>query len=100
LAPARKLLDAGAIVSIASDFNPGSCHCDNLLLIASISAAQLKLNQTELWSSITLNAAKALGLSSQGALVPGMKPRFSIFKTQKISHITYHWGKNFFTLVD
>jgi imidazolonepropionase len=95
LAPSRKMLDAGVKVAIASDYNPGSCHCDNLLLIASIAAAQLKLNQAELWSGITLNAAHALGKFDQGALVVGMKPRFSLFKIKSLSHITYNWGRNF-----
>ena len=94
LAPARKILDAGVKVAIASDYNPGSCHCDNLLLIASISAAQLKMNQAEIWASITLNAAHALGLHYQGALAVGMKPRFSLFKAESLSHITYNWGQN------
>ena len=95
LAPARKMLDAGVKVALASDYNPGSCHCDNLLLIASISAAQMKLNQAELWSGITLNAAHALGLKQQGAIIEGMKPRFSLFKAPSLAHITYNWGKNF-----
>lgn len=95
LAPARALLDGGAKVAIASDYNPGSCHCDNLLLIASVASAQLKINQAELWSGITLNAAAALGLEKQGAIIPGMKPRFSLFKTESLSHITYNWGQNF-----
>jgi len=95
LAPARALLDGGAKVAIASDYNPGSCHCDNLLLIASVASAQLKINQAELWSGITLNAAAALGLLKQGAIIPGMRPRFSLFKTESLSHITYNWGRNF-----
>jgi imidazolonepropionase len=94
LAPARKLLDLGARMAIASDFNPGSCHCDNLLLIASVSAAQLKINQAELWAGITLNASAALGFGSQGAIIPGMKPRFTLFKAPSLSQITYNWGKN------
>ena len=95
LAPARKMLDSGVKVAIASDYNPGSCHCDNLLLIASIAAAQLKMNQAELWCGITLNAAHALGLRDQGVLKVGMKPRFSLFKVNQLSDITYEWGKNF-----
>lgn len=95
LAPARALLDSGAKVAIASDYNPGSCHCDNVLLVASMSAAQLKLNQAELWVAITLNASAALGLSQQGYIAAGMKPRFSLFKTESLSHITYNWGRNF-----
>jgi imidazolonepropionase len=94
LAPSRKLLDAGAKVAIASDYNPGSCHCDNVLMVASISAAQLKLKQVELWTAITLNAAHALGKFKQGALIEGMQPRFSLFKAPTLSHVTYHWGKN------
>lgn len=95
LAPARKLLDAGVKVAIASDYNPGSCHCDNVLLLASMVAAQFKLNQAELWSAITLNAAHALGLKDQGALVVGQRARMSLFKAESLSHITYNWGKNF-----
>jgi imidazolonepropionase len=95
LAPARKMLDAGIKVALASDYNPGSCHCDNLLLVASMAAAQLKLNQAELWCGITHNAAHSLGKRDQGVLLPGMKPRFSLFKATSLANITYHWGKNF-----
>lgn len=95
LAPARALLDSGTKVAIASDYNPGSCHCDNLLLIASLCAPQLKLNQAELWAGITYNAAHALGFTKQGALIGGMKPRFTLFKTESLSHVTYNWGRNF-----
>lgn len=95
LAPARKILDAGVKVAIASDYNPGSCHCDNVLLVASIAAAQLKMNICETWCGMTLNAAHALGLKEQGAIIPGMLPRFSLFKAQSLSHISYHWGHNF-----
>ncbi len=95
MAPGRKLLDAGAKVAIASDFNPGSCHCSNLLLLASLAAPMYKMNIAELWCAITLNAAHALGLKDQGAIAPGMKARFSIFNTDSIDKITYSWGKNF-----
>jgi len=94
LAPAREMLDSGVKVALASDFNPGSCHVDNLILIASISAAALKLNQAELWAAISLNAAAALGLKNQGVIAKGMASRFSLFKAPSLSHITYNWGKN------
>jgi imidazolonepropionase len=95
LAPAKKMLDAGVKMAIASDYNPGSCHCDNVLLVASMAAAQLKLNQAQLWAGITLNAAHALGLKKQGALIGGMLPRFALFEAPSLSHITYNWGRNF-----
>lgn len=94
LAPARALLDGGAKVALASDYNPGSCHCDNILLIASLAAPQMKLNQAELWCGMTLNSAHALNFRDQGAIIPGLKARFALFKTESLSHITYNWGKN------
>lgn len=94
-APARALLDAGVKVAMASDYNPGSCNCDNLILLASIAAPMYKMSQCEMWCAITLNAAHALGLKNQGAIIPGLAPRFSIFHTDSIDRITYNWGKNF-----
>lgn len=93
-ANARAFLDAGVKVAIASDFNPGSCHCDNILLIASLAAPMYKMNVAELWSAITLNAAHALGLKKQGAIIEGLKPRFTVFNTDSIARVSYNWGKN------
>ncbi len=90
----RKMLDSGVKVAMASDFNPGSCHCDNLILLASIAAPMYKMNLAEMWSAITLNAAHSLNLYDQGAIIAGKKPRFSIFNTDSIAKITYSWGKN------
>ncbi|MAZ49305.1 MAG: imidazolonepropionase [Halobacteriovoraceae bacterium] len=94
LANARRFLDEGCKVAIASDYNPGSCHCDNLVLLASLSAKKLELNLCELWSGMTLNAAHAVGLDQQGAIKLGLKPRFSLFKCQSIDEVTYNWGRN------
>lgn len=96
-ARAREMLNSGVKVAMASDYNPGSCHCDNLLMLASIAAPQYKMNITELWAAITLNASHSLGLKTQGALLPGMTPRFSMFKTEHFEDITYSWGKNLAT---
>ncbi len=94
LAPARNMLEAGVKVAIASDYNPGSCHCDNLILIAQISAKNLGMKPVELWSALTLNAAHALNLKEQGAIIPGLMPRLSIFKASTHEEIFYSWGKN------
>lgn len=93
-ANAKSFFDAGVKVAIASDYNPGSCHCDNVLLVASLAAPTYKMNIAQLWSAITLNAAHALNLKDQGALVPGLRPRFSIFDVSNIDRVTYHWGVN------
>jgi len=89
---ARTMLDAGCKVAIASDYNPGSSHVDNLLLVASVAAPSLKMNQAELWCAMTLNASAALGLKNQGALVPGYRAVFSLFRAQDIAETTYNWG--------
>ncbi len=94
-ANAKKMLDAGCKLSIASDYNPGSCHFDNVLFVASLSAPMYPLNSAQMWASITLNAAHALGLRSQGAIIEGLKPRFSFFNVNSISEISYNWGRNF-----
>ncbi|MFP5490619.1 MAG: imidazolonepropionase [Bacteriovoracia bacterium] len=94
LAPARTMLDAGCKVALASDYNPGSSHVDNLLLVASLAAPSLKLNQAELWAAITLNASAALGFFDQGAIAVGKKPTFALFRVTDISEVTYSWGRN------
>lgn len=93
-ANAKLMLEMGCKVSIASDYNPGSCHCDNLLMLASISAPMYPMNLAQMWTAITLNAASALGLSNQGAIIPNMDSKFSIFKCDSVSEITYNWGRN------
>ncbi len=93
-ADARAFLDSNVKVAIGSDYNPGSCHCDNVLLLASVAAPNYKMNLCELWVSITLNASHALGLSNQGSIKKGKLARFSFFKTNSIDEITYNWGRN------
>lgn len=93
-ANARAFLDAGVKVAIASDYNPGSCHCDNVLMIAALAAPMYKMNMAELWCAITLNASHALGIRNQGAIIAGLKPRFTVFNTDSIDRVTYNWGKN------
>ncbi|MBT4791205.1 MAG: imidazolonepropionase [Halobacteriovoraceae bacterium] len=94
LANAKRFLSAGCKVSLASDYNPGSCHCDNLIFIASMAAKSMHFNLAQLWSAITLNAAHALALTNQGAIIEGLAPRFTLFKCNSIDEITYSWGRN------
>ncbi len=91
LAPARKMLDAGCKVAIASDYNPGSCHFDNLPLLTAISSKLLNMNIAELTAAITLNAAAALGLEKQGAIITGHRPIFTILDFNSIDQFYYNW---------
>ncbi|WP_222983096.1 imidazolonepropionase [Flagellimonas meishanensis] len=91
--PARKILDAGGALSIASDHNPGSAPMGDLLAQASILGTFEKLSNTEVLSGITFRAAAALRLSDRGKLEPGTRADFVVFPTENYQEITYHQGQ-------
>lgn len=93
--PARKLLDAGCSLAIASDWNPGSAPQGHLLLQASLLAASEKLSTAEVFAGITYRAAAALGLSDRGILKEGAKADISIFPTHDYREILYQQGMLF-----
>ncbi|WP_326981086.1 imidazolonepropionase [Chryseobacterium sp. MYb264] len=90
--PARKLLDAGAIVAIASDWNPGSAPMGNLITQASILATFEKLTTAEVLAAMTFRAAFALSLEDRGRLVQGQNADFVTFKTPNFQNILYNQG--------
>lgn len=90
--PARKLLDAGAIVAIASDWNPGSAPMGNLITQASILATFQKLTTAEVLSGMTFRAAYALNLEDRGQLQAGKKADFVTFKTNNFQNVLYNQG--------
>ncbi|MDF2833369.1 imidazolonepropionase [Chryseobacterium indoltheticum] len=90
--PARKLLDAGAIVAIASDWNPGSAPMGNLITQASILATFEKLTTAEVLAGITFRSAFALGLEDRGQLKSGFKADFVTFKTNNFQNVLYNQG--------
>ncbi|CAD0221588.1 imidazolonepropionase [Chryseobacterium sp. JV274] len=90
--PARKLLDAGAIVAIASDWNPGSAPMGNLITQASILATFQKLTTAEVLAGMTFRAAYALNLEDRGQLKTGKKADFVTFKTNNFQNVLYNQG--------
>lgn len=90
--PARKLLDAGAIVAIASDWNPGSAPMGNLITQASILATFQKLTTAEVLAGMTFRAAYALNLEDRGQLEVGKKADFVTFKTNNFQNVLYNQG--------
>ncbi|PHI21063.1 imidazolonepropionase [Lewinellaceae bacterium SD302] len=91
--PARKLLDAGACLAIASDFNPGSAPMGDLLTQASILATYEKLSNAEVLAGITVRAARALRKKELGYLAAGTKADFIGFATNDYREITYQQGR-------
>jgi len=92
-APARKLLDAGACLAIASDWNPGSAPMGDLLMQAAVISAAEKLNTTEVFAGLTFRAAKALRLNDRGILAPGMRADMQAYPTNDYREILYQQGK-------
>jgi len=73
-APARRVLDAGARVALASDFNPGTAPEPGLQLTALLAASRMNLSAAEIFAALTLNAAASLGLdASHGHLSAGAR---------------------------
>lgn len=90
--PARKLLDAGAILAIASDWNPGSAPMGNLITQASILATYEKLTTAEVLAGMTFRSAFALGLEDRGRLQKDYKADFVSYKTNNFQNILYNQG--------
>ncbi|MCM4152776.1 imidazolonepropionase [Arenibacter sp. N53] len=90
--PARKLLDAGAAVAIASDWNPGSAPMGNLLVQAAILGTFEKLTNAEVLAGITFRAAAALDLKDRGKIETGLMADLIAFPTGDYKEILYQQG--------
>ncbi len=74
---ARALIDAGATVALATDFNPGSCPSQDLMLVGLLARLEMKMTLPEVFLAYTKNAAKALGIDhQQGDLSVGKRANF------------------------
>lgn len=92
-APARQLLDAGARVAIATDFNPGSSYTLNLPLMMHLSALYMKMNAAEIFAGVTYTAAAALGLENEiGTLDPGLADDFVVLPYPDFEEMYYRMG--------
>jgi imidazolonepropionase len=93
MTPARKLLDAGAILAIASDWNPGSAPMGDLLCGAALFGIYEKLSAAEIFSALTFRAAKALNLNDRGRIEKNLLADFQLYATNDFREILYHQGK-------
>jgi imidazolonepropionase len=91
--PARALVDAGAAVALATDFNPGSAFCESLPLCCSLAAMQLKLSPAESLAACTVNAAHVLGRSDRlGRLALGFQADVVLLDAPDWRYLAYHLG--------
>jgi imidazolonepropionase len=94
-APARKFIEKGCTVAVASDLNPGSSYTFNMLEVLTLGVFGMGLFPEEaIWAS-TLNGAYALGLENEaGSIETGKRADFNIFDVQDPIHLFYPFGEN------
>jgi imidazolonepropionase len=93
--PGRALVDAGAAVALATDFNPGSAFCESLPLCCSLAATQLELSPAESLAACTVNGAHVLGRSDRlGRLAPGYRADIVLLDAPDWRYLAYHLGGN------
>ena len=91
--PARALVDAGAAVALATDFNPGSAFCESLPLVCSLASTQLRLAPGEALGACTVNAAHVLGRADRlGRLAPGYAADVTLLDAPDWRYLAYHLG--------
>ncbi len=94
--PARRMIDAGLAIAVASDYNPGSCPSGNMNFMMSVCCVQFKMTPEETINAATINSAYAMDLSkTHGSIAVGKKA--NVFITKEIpgySFIPYSFGSN------
>ena len=92
-APARALINAGAAVALATDFNPGTSPTVNFPLILTLGVSQLRMSASEALVAATVNGAAALDLAGEtGQIAPGFSADLAIFEAEDIREIPYWYG--------
>jgi imidazolonepropionase len=93
LPPARALVDAGAAIALATDFNPGTSFCESLPLVCALAVVQLRLTPAEALAACTVNAAHVLARGDRmGRLAPGYEANCTLLAAPDWRYLAYHVG--------
>jgi imidazolonepropionase len=94
-APARALIDAGAIVSLSTDCNPGSSMTESMSMVLALATLQMKMTVEESLTAATLNGAHSLGLAEvTGSIESGKRADIVLLDAPNYLHLVYHFGVN------
>ena len=92
-APARRMIEMGLPVAVATDWNPGSTMSSSLALAMTMAVTQMKMTPAEAWMAVTANAAAAVGAGDRvGRIQPGYRADLALFDGGDYRHIPYHYG--------
>jgi imidazolonepropionase len=92
-APARKLIEAGAVVALATDFNPGTSPTVSMPMILSLACSQLRISPAEAIAAATINAAYSLRREKRiGSLEAGKQADLAVFEVEDYREIPYYFG--------
>ena len=92
-APARKLIEAGVPVALATDFNPGTSPTVNFPLVLTFGVSQLRMSAAEALIAATVNGAAALGLAAEtGQIAPGFSADLALFDAEDYRELPYWYG--------
>ncbi|MFZ1375451.1 MAG: imidazolonepropionase, partial [Geothrix sp.] len=92
-APARKMIEAGCRVALATDFNPGSCPCVDPLTILRLGCLQLRLTFEEAFTAMTLHAARSLRHADLGHLHAGARAEVLLWDVEELLELVYWVGE-------
>jgi imidazolonepropionase len=91
--PARDLIDSGAVVVLATDFNPGSAFCESLPLVMGLACTQLGMTPAEALAACTVNAAHVLGRTDRiGRIAVGYAADVVVLEAPDWRYLAYHLG--------
>jgi imidazolonepropionase len=97
LQPARKLIDAGCTIALASDYNPGTSPSGNMNFVVSLSCIQMKMLPEEALNAATINGAYAMEVGEElGSITIGKKANLIFTKPiPSVAYLPYSFGSNF-----
>ncbi len=94
-ARARKMIDEGLPVALATDYNPGSCNCDSMPMIITIATLQMRMTIAEAITAATINAAYSLEMGdTTGSIEPGKQADILIMDMPSYRYLPYHFGSS------
>jgi imidazolonepropionase len=97
-APARMLIDRGAAVALATDYNPGTSPTLSMPMILSLACTQMRMTPAEAITAATINGAHALGIAGRvGSIEEGKDGNLVVFDVDDYREIPYHFGMNLVT---